>query len=29
MTRTAFDKMTGRKPEFVEQAIAALRQALK
>jgi len=25
----AFDKMVGRKPEFVEQAIAALRQALK
>ena len=25
----AFDKMTGRKPEFVEQAVAALRQALK
>jgi len=25
----AFDKMIGRKPEFVEQAIAALRQALK
>ena len=25
----AFDKMVGRKPEFVEQAIAALRHALK
>jgi len=29
MTRTAFDKMVRRKPEFVEQAVAALRQALK